>query len=82
MAVCALNNTNATGESTLSVEPVRLSNAGGQALVRKHLQLTMPCDVNYFVHRLALGCHPKQPSQEGCSVMLSAVTRYWRRSPA
>ncbi|WP_164699540.1 hypothetical protein [Pseudomonas sp. BRG-100] len=54
VAVFALNDTNAVGESTLNVEPVCLGDAGGQALVGKHLQLTAPCDVNYFVHRLAL----------------------------
>jgi hypothetical protein len=54
MAVFALNNAHATGESTLSVEPVRLSDAGVQVGISEDLQLSAQRDVDYLVHRLAL----------------------------
>ena len=50
MTVFALNDANAVGVSTLSVAPVCLADAGGQALIGKYLQLAAQSDVDDSVH--------------------------------
>ena len=54
MAVLALNDTHAAGESTFSIEPVRLLDAGIQVRVGEDLQLTAQGDVNDLIHRVVL----------------------------
>jgi hypothetical protein len=49
MSVLALNDAHAAGESTFSVEPVRLSDAGIKVGVGEDLQLSAQGDVNYLV---------------------------------
>jgi hypothetical protein len=68
MAVFALNYAHAAGEATLSVEPVRLADAGIQVGVGEDLQLSAQGYVDDLVHRLALGCFPNAPDQSaaGC----------------
>jgi len=61
MAVFALNYAHAASESTFSVEPVRLSDAGVQVGVGEDLPLSAQGDVDDFVHCLALGCFPNAP---------------------
>jgi hypothetical protein len=61
MAVFALNNAHAAFEPALSVEPVRLADAGIQVGVGEDLQLTPQGYVNDLVHRVALGCFPNAP---------------------
>jgi hypothetical protein len=54
MAIFQLNYAHATGESTLSVEPVCLADAGVQVVVGEDLQLTAQGYVKDLVHRFAL----------------------------
>jgi hypothetical protein len=61
MAVFALNNAHAAFEPALSVEPVRLADAGIQVGVGEDLQLTAQGDVNDLIHRVVLGCFPNAP---------------------
>lgn len=75
MTVFALNDANAAGVATLSVEPVCLADAGGQALIGKYLQLTTQSDVDDFVHGHApvvFPMHPTEP-QLGASVKNSGL---------
>ena len=64
MTVFALIDANAVGVSTLSIEPVCLADAGGQALIGKYLKFAAQSDVDDFVHGHAPVVFPMHPGNQ------------------
>ncbi|WP_460128182.1 hypothetical protein [Pseudomonas sp. S3_A09] len=65
MTAFAFNDANAAGVSMLSVEPVCLMEAGGQAVIGKYLQFAALGDVNDFVHGPAPVVFPLPTALDG-----------------